>query len=254
MRLGKLPEAWIAPPELRELRELVRYRAKLVCMRTGLKAQVKAVLAKHGLQPPVKDLWGVGGPGLARQPRTWPTAIGCASTRCEDWSARSTREIDMLERAIHQRVARPCAATRRSKQSTVSVRRWAAIFVAEIGDVTRFSTPSAVVLVGRADPEASTSPTPRSTAGGSPKPARSWCDGRRSRRSPRSAAAPNSKPTTTASRSGAAMNIARVAVARKLLTLVYYGLRDGDIRCLARRRGRVEPIGHSPSTRARETA
>ena len=29
-------------------------------------------------------------------------------------------------------------------------------------------------------------------------------------------------------------NKARVAVARKVLTLVYYGLRDGEIRCLAR--------------------
>jgi transposase len=29
-------------------------------------------------------------------------------------------------------------------------------------------------------------------------------------------------------------NIAKVAAARKLLTLVYYGLRDGKIRCLAR--------------------
>ena len=28
--------------------------------------------------------------------------------------------------------------------------------------------------------------------------------------------------------------IARVAAARKLLTLVYYGLRDGEIRCLGR--------------------
>jgi transposase len=28
-------------------------------------------------------------------------------------------------------------------------------------------------------------------------------------------------------------NIGRVAAARHLLTLVYYGLRDGDIRCLA---------------------
>ena len=62
MRLGKLPEAWIAPPAVRELRELVRYRAKLVALRTGLKAQLKAVLAKHGLRPPVKDLWGVAGP------------------------------------------------------------------------------------------------------------------------------------------------------------------------------------------------
>ena len=29
-------------------------------------------------------------------------------------------------------------------------------------------------------------------------------------------------------------NIGRVAAARKLLTLVYYGLRDGEIRCLQR--------------------
>ena len=28
--------------------------------------------------------------------------------------------------------------------------------------------------------------------------------------------------------------IARVAAARKLLSLVYYGLRDGEIRCLTR--------------------
>ena len=30
-------------------------------------------------------------------------------------------------------------------------------------------------------------------------------------------------------------NLAKVAAARKLLTLVYYGLRDGEIRCLAPR-------------------
>jgi hypothetical protein len=30
--------------------------------------------------------------------------------------------------------------------------------------------------------------------------------------------------------------IAKVAVARKILTLCYYGLRDGEIRCPARRR------------------
>jgi transposase len=37
LRLGLLPEAWIAPPATRELRELVRYRAKLVALRSGLK-------------------------------------------------------------------------------------------------------------------------------------------------------------------------------------------------------------------------
>src|SRR5262245_3109138 len=33
LRLGRLPEAWVAPPEVRELREIVRYRAKLVRLR-----------------------------------------------------------------------------------------------------------------------------------------------------------------------------------------------------------------------------
>jgi hypothetical protein len=31
--------------------------------------------------------------------------------------------------------------------------------------------------------------------------------------------------------------IARVAAARRLLSLVYYGLRDGEIRCLAQETG-----------------
>ena len=53
LRLGRLAEAWIAPPAVRELRELVRYRAKLVQLRSGLKAQVHAVMAKEGVLPTV---------------------------------------------------------------------------------------------------------------------------------------------------------------------------------------------------------
>ena len=61
LRLGRLPEAWIAPPDVRELRELVRYRAKLVQLRSGLKAQVHAVMAKHGVLPSVVDMFGPAG-------------------------------------------------------------------------------------------------------------------------------------------------------------------------------------------------
>jgi hypothetical protein len=43
--MGRLPEAWIAPPATRELRELVRHRAKLVGIRSNCKAQIHAVLA-----------------------------------------------------------------------------------------------------------------------------------------------------------------------------------------------------------------
>ena len=49
-----------------------------------------------------------------------------------------------------------------------------------------------------------------------------------------------SRPTGPLSRSPesaliAMSEIPKVAIARKLLTLCYYGLRDGEIRCLARR-------------------
>src|SRR5207342_3981884 len=53
LRLGRLPESWIAPPATRELRELVRHRAKLVHARTSLRCQVHAVLAGQGVKVPV---------------------------------------------------------------------------------------------------------------------------------------------------------------------------------------------------------
>ena len=61
LRMGRLPHAWIAPPETRELRELVRHRAKLVAMRSQCKAHVHAVLAKGGIWVPMTDLFGVEG-------------------------------------------------------------------------------------------------------------------------------------------------------------------------------------------------
>jgi transposase len=64
LRLGRLAEAWIAPPEVRELRELVRYRAKLVSLRTNCKLQAYAVLAKEGVSVPMTDLFGVSGGGF----------------------------------------------------------------------------------------------------------------------------------------------------------------------------------------------
>ena len=65
LRMGRLPEAYIATPGERELRELVRHRAKLVALRSGLKAQVHGVLAKQGLLPPVRMYSG------------WPGWRGC---------------------------------------------------------------------------------------------------------------------------------------------------------------------------------
>ena len=65
--MGRLPEAWIAPPATRELRALVRHRAKLVALRSNVKCQVHAVLAGAGVQVPMSDLFGAGGQQLLKQ-------------------------------------------------------------------------------------------------------------------------------------------------------------------------------------------
>ena len=75
LRMGRLPEAYVAPPAVRELRELVRHRAKLVMLRSGLKAQVHAVLAKEGVLVRATDMFGVFGRASWTNSR-WGRRIG----------------------------------------------------------------------------------------------------------------------------------------------------------------------------------
>src|SRR5437588_2528331 len=99
LRMGRLPEAWIAPPEIRELRELTRYRHKLVGLRTSCRDQVHAVLAKLGVPVTHSDIFGVHGQawldGL-RLPQ--PYAGKVASLRQLD--AGLSAEIALLEQVI----------------------------------------------------------------------------------------------------------------------------------------------------------
>jgi transposase len=231
MRLHKLPEAWIAPPELREVRELVRYRAKLVCLRTGLKAQLKAVLAKHCLHPPVKDLWGVAGPRWLDEVQL-PEAYVTRIESLRDLVAGFDREITMLERLIHQRL-RDDRGYQVIQQLDGVGPTLAAVFVVEIGDIGRFDTPAQLC----------------SWAGLTPKHKESDRKTRRGKVTKQGSklvrwaaieaishvrGGPKLKADYHRIADRRGINIARAAVARKLLTLVFYGLRDGELRCLAR--------------------
>jgi len=50
LRADLLPEAYVAPRELRDLRDLLRHRVALTQLRSALKNRVHALLAKHGVQ------------------------------------------------------------------------------------------------------------------------------------------------------------------------------------------------------------
>ena len=103
LRLGRLPEAWIAPPATRELRELVRYRAKLVALRSGLKAQVHAVMAKEGVLPSVTDMFcKAGNAQLDAMPLGDAYTVRVESLR--DLIEIYDREVVMLEAQIRRRL------------------------------------------------------------------------------------------------------------------------------------------------------
>jgi len=61
LRMGRLPEAWIAPPETRELRELVRYPSQAGRDPIRPQGAGPCVLAKAGVLIAVSDLFGVAG-------------------------------------------------------------------------------------------------------------------------------------------------------------------------------------------------
>jgi transposase len=60
LRNGTLPEVWIPPRELRDQRELLRLRIFLVRLRTRVKNRIHGTLARHNIQVPGSDLFGVG--------------------------------------------------------------------------------------------------------------------------------------------------------------------------------------------------
>ena len=138
LRLGRLPEAWVAPPEVRELREIVRYRAKLSRLRAGLKAQVHQTLGKEGVIPQLDSIWLAGG-------QQWLDDLRLGDVYID--RIGSLRDlIELYDREIHQCDAR---IRRRLKghpgyEAVQALRGFgpvlAAVFVAEIGDVTRFAT------------------------------------------------------------------------------------------------------------------
>ena len=59
LRNGTLPEVWIPPSELRDQRELLRLRIFLVRLRTRVNNRIHGTLARHNVQIPGADLFGV---------------------------------------------------------------------------------------------------------------------------------------------------------------------------------------------------
>jgi transposase len=226
---GDLPEAWVAPPEVRELRELVRYRAKLVALRTSAKAQVHAVMAKCGVLPALGDMFGPGGQVLLDKmelPQPYRYRVDSLRRLIEVFDD----EIDIAENQLHKRLKGNRGYW--AVQAVHGVGRvTAAIFVAEIGDISRFRSARHLCSWAGLTPSHRESDD-KAHRGHITKQGSTILRWAAMEAVARYHGGAPIAPAFGRIQARRGTMIARVAAARKLLTLVYYGLRDGEIRCL----------------------
>ena len=233
VRADLLPEAYVAPRELRDLRDLLRHRVALTRMRTSLKNRVSAILAKHGIAAPYSDMFGVGGSRFLAQVelREGPRRrLDSHLALIADF----TREIKATSHEIDARAKEdpyvPVLCQIRGVGHYIAM-----LIIAEVGDIGRFAT------ARRLCSWAGLTPTVRSSDGkaqlghissqGS-RPLR-WALVEAAQHAATGGGPLRETYERIAKRRG--KQIAKVAIARQILTLCYYGLRDGEIRCLAPR-------------------
>jgi transposase len=170
LRADLLPEAWIAPPAIRQLRALIRHRISLVRLGTRQRNRIHAVAAGHGYDRSASYWTGPGRgwlaePGPAAASREIIT--GCLAVI--DGLAPVTGRLDG---ELH---ARAKADPRVKALTTLpGVGEFTAlVMVAEIGDITRFgSARKLAAWAGLTRPCAAR--TSRSGTGTSPEQGSAW--------------------------------------------------------------------------------
>jgi transposase len=138
LRADLLPEAWIAPPPVRQLRALLRHRVALVRLRTMLRNRIHAIVAEHGYDRPDGGYWT--GPG-----RAWLAALELPAV------SRELAEDDLgLIDALQERIDRLDWEIRQRARSDPRVKVLtqlpgvgpftALVILAEVGEVGRFAS------------------------------------------------------------------------------------------------------------------
>jgi transposase len=142
-RRDLVPSIWLPDPEVRGERERARFRLHLVKHRTSLKNRIHATLMSFGHPVPVSDLFGVAGRQLLARleiPDPWATTL-----------TMSLELIDGLDREITrcERDLRVLGADHPDIPllQTVPGIGWVLGYTiaSEIGDISRFRSPKALV-------------------------------------------------------------------------------------------------------------
>lgn len=225
-RMNYLPIAYAAPAEIRDLRLEVRHRGRLVSQRTQAKNRIHAVLASYNLVSPTTDLFGVSGREYLEeviQEHLRPAAVRAIR--------RDLALIDHITEQVIEIEASLQLSAEHEKQVKLlctmpGVGRVGAInLLAEIGDIRRFNSAKALCNWAGVTPKVKSSDT-------------HVRHGRISKQGPALVRATMTRAATIAARSSkrwyhvheklvprCGRQAAKVAVARRLLTVIYYMLK-----------------------------
>jgi transposase len=266
LRADLLPEAWIAPPQVRQLRALLRHRASLVRLGTGLRNRIHAVVADFGYDRTGSYWTGPGRGWLAEL--DLPPVSREIVTDCLAFIDALAPAIDRIDGELR----RHAKADPRVKVLTAlpGVGQFTAlVMLAEIGDITRF--PSARKLASWAG----LTPTVRGSDltvrhGHISKQGSAWLRWVLNQAAQTAKRSPEFSATYAAIAKRRGKKIATTAIARKLLTRAYHLLAtahatqtstpaDSAARAAATppQTGRVtkprarSPLRHEPATRPR---
>jgi transposase len=135
LRADLLPEAWIAPPAVRQLRALLRHRASLVRLRTQLRNRIHAIAADYGYDRSASYWTGPGRGWLAEL--DLPPVSREIVTDCLAVIDGLAPVIDRIEGELHtQAKADPRVKALRTLPGVGEFT--ALVILAETGDITRF--------------------------------------------------------------------------------------------------------------------
>lgn len=224
-RLDMLPAAYVPPREIRDLRELLRYRAALVKIDTMLKNRVRAILHRTGVELAHRRVFGqLAQTVLATSPIREPYRLLLDGYR----AIHSTVEDQIMQ--VTQQINAIAEVTPEAQRlmTVPQVKYYTALLIwAELGDIHRF--PSAKHVASYAGIIPSVFQSGESNRRGAitrqGSPWLRWILIETAHRLVRSSPRFRRFYATVAKRKGG--KVAITAVAHKFLHIVYYMLRNG---------------------------
>ncbi len=144
-RLNFLPIAYTAPKEIRDLRQHLRYREWLIDERRRAKNRIHAVLAGYNLASPVTDLFGCSGREWLRE--MVEKELRPVSRRVVFETLEMINQLDAQTKELRNNIPLPEDLKPKAEllMSMPGIGKLiAAVILAEIGDISRFNSPKAL--------------------------------------------------------------------------------------------------------------